>query len=358
MSSKAALVLSDGSIYYGTGFGAETVSVGEIVFSTSMTGYQEALTDPSYAGQILTLTYPLIGNYGINKEDFESRKIFVRGFVVREECNEPVHWKADKNIDKFLKEYDVPGIANVDTRAIVRKIRNFGVTPACLAVYENEVDVQELLEKAKALDYSSIDFVKEVAFEKEVRYGDFDDTIVLIDCGVKMNMIRELNSRGYSVVSVPPTARTKEILSYEPKGIVISNGPGDPALLGYVAKTARELMNRLPVFGICLGNQILAYAVGGKTYKMKFGHRSANQPVKELETGRVYITTQNHGFAVDGKSLPKDMEVTHINCNDNTIEGMRHKELPVFSIQYHPEAHPGPRDSTYMFDRFVENLKG
>ncbi|MBI5133564.1 MAG: glutamine-hydrolyzing carbamoyl-phosphate synthase small subunit, partial [Thaumarchaeota archaeon] len=291
MSNKAALVLSDGSIHYGTGFGAETVSVGEIVFSTSMTGYQEALTDPSYAGQILTLTYPLIGNYGINKDDFESRKIFARGLVVREECEQPVHWKGAKNIDQFLKEFDVPGIANIDTRAIVRKIRNFGVMPACLAVYKDEINVQELLEKAKALDYSKIDFVKEVALENSVKYGDFDKSVVLIDCGVKMNIVRELNRRGYAVVVVPPTAKTKEILEHEPKGIVISNGPGDPALLGYVAKTARELTNKLPVFGICLGNQVLAYAFGGKTYKLKFGHRSANQPVKELETGRVYITT-------------------------------------------------------------------
>jgi carbamoyl-phosphate synthase small subunit len=340
------------------GFGAETTSVGELVFNTSFCGYQEALTDPSYAGQILTLTYPLVGNYGVNSEDFESEKIQVDGFVVREVCREPQHMKSKENLDEFLEQFNIPGIYDVDTRAIVKRIRNCGVMPACLSVYSGRApDYSELLGNAQKLDYSKIDFVELVASKKRREYiVNGGKKAVLIDCGVKMSIVRELLKRNISVIQVPPKTSAKEILSLEPDGVVISNGPGDPAVLTYVAKTARELMHKLPIFGICLGHQIIAQAVGGKTFKLKFGHRGSNHPVKELESGRVYITSQNHGYAVDEKSLPREFIVTHRNCNDSTVEGIRHRELPVFSVQYHPEANPGPLDSRYLFDEFKKMM--
>lgn len=356
---RALLVLRDGSIFLGKGFGAEATSVGELVFNTGFCGYQEALTDPSYAGQILTATYPLIGNYGVNGEDFESDKVQVSGFVVREICNKPFHMKSKETLDRFLERFDVPGIYDVDTRAIVRKIRNFGVMPACVSVYSGrQPDRNELLSKAMKLDYSKIDFVEMVTTKKRKEYWvDGNKEVVLIDCGVKTSIIRELLGRNISVVSIPAKTSAEEILSLEPDGILVSNGPGDPALLSYVAKTVRALMNKLPLFGICLGHQIIAHAVGGKTFKMKFGHRGGNHPVKDLESGRVYITSQNHGYAVDERSLPKEFIVTHKNWNDLTVEGMKHRELPVFSVQYHPEANPGPLDSTYLFDKFLESMK-
>jgi len=350
---KALLVLRDGSCFRGRGFGAEAVSEGELIFNTGFCGYQEALTDPSYAGQILTLTYPLIGNYGVNSEDFESEKIQVAGFVVREVCREPQHMKSKEKLDEFLTRFNIPGISNVDTRMIVRRIRNAGVMPACLSVYSGrEPDYKELLDRAKGLDYSKIDFVERVASRERKEWGAGGKRVVVIDCGVKMSIVRELVERDLSVVSVPPRTAAKEILAMEPDGIVVSNGPGDPMLLTYLAKTVRELAERLPVFGICLGHQIIAHAVEGRTFKLKFGHRGSNHPVEDLESGRVYITSQNHGYAVDERSLPKEFIVTHRNCNDGTVEGMRHKELPVFSVQYHPEANPGPLDSKYFFDKF------
>ena len=355
---KALLVLRDGSVFPGKGFGAEAISTGELVFNTGFCGYQETLTDPSYAGQILTATYPLIGNYGVNLEDFESDRVQVSGFVVREVCNKPFHMKSKETLDGFLKRSGIPGIYDVDTRAIVRRIREFGVMPACLSVYSGKKpDEEELLGEARKLDYSKIDFVDIVTTKKEKKYlVDGKHKVVLIDCGVKMSIIRELLKRNISVVSVPARTGAEEILSMNPDGVVISNGPGDPALLTYVAKTARELMHKLPVFGICLGHQVIAHAVGGRTFKLKFGHRGGNHAVKDLESGRVYITSQNHGYAVDEKSLPKEFIVTHRNCNDNTVEGIGHKELPVFSVQYHPEAGPGPLDSRYLFDKFVGEL--
>jgi len=324
-----------------------------------MTGYQESLTDPSYAGQILMPTYPLIGNYGVNDEDFESSRIWVRGFVVRERCVEYGHAKARESIDEFLKRFGVPGISGIDTRAVVRKIRSAGVMPACIAAYEGEVDFNELLERARALDYSSIDFVREVSAKETKVYGEDarNGRVVLIDGGAKMGIVRDLNAMGVQVVVVNCAAGYEEIMGHEPDGLLISNGPGDPERLGYMASTVKKFIGKMPVFGICLGIQVLAHAVGGKTYKLKFGHRGANHPVKDLETGRVRITTQNHGFAVDAKSLPKEFVVTHINGNDGTVEGMRHKELPVFAVQYHPEANPGPRDSVYLFEKFVKMLK-
>lgn len=352
------LALSDGTIFEGIGFGADGMREGELVFNTSMFGYQESLTDPSYAGQILVATYPLIGNYGISKDAPESEKVHVCGYAVRELCETPSHFQSIKTLDKYLKENSVPGICSIDTRSIVRKIRDFGVMPSCLQVAQEkgEIDAQKLISAAKALDYSKTDFVAKVSPQETKEYGSGKKTVVLMDCGSKENIVRELVLRGLKVVRVPAFATEKQIRSYSPDGIVVSNGPGDPALLGEIAHTVRSLFD-LPIFGICLGHQILAHAIGGTTYKLKFGHRGANHPVLEKKTGRVAITSQNHGYAVDGKSIPEEFEITHVNLNDNTVEGMAHKTLPIFSIQYHPEACPGPNDSKYFFERFVKCLK-
>lgn len=354
---KAVLVLSDGSVFHGEGFGAVGTRAGELVFNTSMTGYQEALTDQSYAGQILTLTYPLIGNYGVDESSFESRKIQVEGFVVREACYSPSHRDSVKGINEFLSEHDIPGISGLDTRAITRKIRSCGVLPACISVYDGEVDARELLEKAKGVNYSETDFVAKVTPKNPREWGNGDKKVALIDCGTKLSIIRELNKRNVKVISVPAFTSPEEILSYDVDGVVISNGPGDPALLKAVSSNIRKLFGKLPIFGICLGNQLLGQAGGAKTYKLPFGHRGSNQPVLDLESNRVYITSQNHGYAIDEKTLPEEFEVSHRNCNDNTVEGIRHKELPIFSVQYHPEASPGPRDSAYLFDRFLRCLQ-
>ena len=346
--------MSDGSIFRGLGFGAEKVSVGELVFNTSMMGYQEALTDPSYAGQILLMTYPLIGNYGANKGDFESKKVQVPAFVVREACELPSHKDSNATLDEFLGRNNTPGIAGLDTRSIVRRIRERGVMPACVCVYSgNEPDTAGLLAKANALDYSKINFVEQASVKKEEEYGAPGwKKIALIDCGAKQSIIRELVKRELSVTVLPWNSSSMSILSHDPDGVLISNGPGDPALLGNVAKTAKELFGKMPIFGICLGHQILAHAVGGKTFKLRFGHRGSNHPVKDLETGAVTITSQNHGYAVDEKSLPKEFVPTKLNLNDRTNEGMKHRELPIFSVQYHPEANPGPLDSLGLFDEF------
>jgi len=358
VKKAALLALADGTVFDGFGFGANSISEGELVFNTSMFGYQESLTDPSYAGQILVATYPLIGNYGISKDAWESKKVHVAGYAVRELCETPSHYLSIKTLDKYLQENDVPGICDLDTRSIVRKIRNFGVIPSCLQVADSRdaIDSQKLISRAKALDYSKIDFVKKVSPKEVQEYGSGKKAVVLIDCGAKENIVRELLARNLKVVRVPAFTSEKQIRSYSPAGIMVSNGPGDPALLGEIAHTLRSLFD-IPIFGICLGHQILAHAIGGSTYKLKFGHRGANHPVLEKKTGKVAITSQNHGYAVDEKGIPEDFEITHINLNDNTVEGLAHKKLPIFSIQYHPEACPGPHDSKYFFERFVKCLK-
>ncbi|MDD5318171.1 MAG: glutamine-hydrolyzing carbamoyl-phosphate synthase small subunit [Candidatus ainarchaeum sp.] len=361
---KGILVLSDGSFFEGPGFGAEGTALGELVFNTAMTGYQEALTDPSYAGQILMMAYPLIGNYGVSEEDYESRKIHAPAFVVREACGLPVHMGSVETIHSFLERNGTQGLEGVDTRALVRKVRTRGVMPACVQVYSGKTkpDVEALAAKANALDYSKINFVEKVSAAGRVdvapaKPDSRTKKVALIDCGAKESIARDLTMRNISVSILPWNASTGEILACEPDGLIISNGPGDPTLLSNVAEAVKPLLEKIPVFGICLGHQIIGHAVGGKTFKMKFGHRGANHPVKCLEDGKVYITSQNHGFAVDGKTLPREYEESYCNLNDRTNEGFRHRELPVSTVQFHPEANPGPLDKNALFDRFRKVLE-
>ncbi len=362
MNKRAILVLADGSVYEGYSFGAEADAYGEVVFNTSMVGYQEMLTDPSYAGQIVVPTYPLIGNYGINEQDFESNRIQVRGFVVREECLEPNHYLSTKTIHQYLAESGIPGISGVDTRAITRKLRSVGVM---MGMITSDKTPQQALEKLNSLpDYGSIDFVKQVTtdapyeWEPESSQAASSYKIVVLDCGLKYSILRIMRSMGCRLTAVPCTMSAREILKLKPDGIILSPGPGDPELLDYIVDTVKKLVGKKPIMGICLGNQLIARAFGGRNFKLKFGHRGANHPVRDLVTGRVYITAQNHGYAVDPDTLKDGLEVTHINLNDGTVEGLRHKELPIFCIQYHSEASPGPWDSTYLFKEFVEMVKG
>jgi carbamoyl-phosphate synthase small subunit len=304
-------------------------------------------------------TYPLIGNYGINEQDFESNRIRVRGFVVREECPKPNHYLNTKTIHEYLSESNIPGIYGVDTRAITRRLRSFGVMMGMLT--SSKTPQQALEELRSVPDYGSIDFVKQVTTDKPYQWQSGTTSpsfsIVLLDCGLKYNILRILSRLGCRVMAVPCTTSASEILRLKPDGIVLSPGPGNPELLGYIVDTVKELIGKKPIMGICLGNQLIAQAFGGKTFKLKFGHRGANHPVKDLSDGRVHITSQNHGYAVDPDTLRDGLEVSHINLNDGTVEGLRHKELPIFAIQYHSEASPGPLDNTYLFDRFLEMVK-
>jgi carbamoyl-phosphate synthase small subunit len=356
IQKKAALVLSDGSVFFGKGFGSTGRRAGEIVFTTNMTGYEESLTDPSYAGQILVSTYPLIGNYGTQRAWCESNKMQVEGYCIRELCAAPHHVESTNALDKRMADAGIPGIWGLDTRLLVRKIRNSGVMPACLEVYEGNADTSEMLALAKKLDYSKINFVEKVSVGKAESFGKGSKKVVLVDYGAKMGIVRELNKRGCEVVVVPFNMSAEEVLAFSPDGIMASNGPGDPALLVKESGELKKLFGKVPLFGICLGNQLIGQAAGAKTYKLKFGHRGGNHPVLDLKANKVVITTQNHGFAVDEKTLPKEFEVTHRNLSDGTVEGIAHKELPVFAVQYHPEANPGPCDSKYLFDKFVNML--
>jgi len=357
---KAVLALKDGTIFEGDGFGAEKEVAGEVVFNTSLVGYEESLTDPSYKGQILTLTYPLIGNYGVRKENFESEKVQVEGFVVREHQDFYSHRKAVKSISQFLKEFGIPGISGIDTRMLTKKIREHGVINGALITSNGNIDKDALLDKAEKLkDYSSIDLLPEVSVKKpEFIDARGEKTIAIIDTGIKLSIIRNFIRRKINVYRLPYNTKPQEVTDLKVNGLFIANGPGDPERAVDAINLVRELQSELPITGICLGNQIVALALGGKTYKLKFGHRGTNQPVKSLKENRVYITSQNHGFAVDAESLDgTGLDVSYINLNDESVEGMRHKKLPIQTVQMHPEANPGPWDIENIFDKFVKDLR-
>ncbi len=365
---KAILLLEDGTIFGGTSFGAKGQKCGEVVFNTSMTGYQEILTDPSYNEQIITMTYPLIGNYGTNNCDWESEKVFASGFIVKENCSYPSNWRNKDSLSDYLEANNVIGLEGIDTRTLVKHIRTEGAMKGIIS--STDLDISNL--KKKLESYPGLvgrDIVKDVTVKKPYSWNKSvidilnpnkqkpkkKYKVVAFDFGIKHNILRLLCSHGCDVKVVSAAASAEEVLIQKPDGVFLSNGPGDPAPVNYAVDTVKSLLGKLPIFGICLGHQILSLALGGKTYKLKFGHRGANHPVKNLQTGTIEITSQNHGFCVDMDSLKnKDIELTHMNLNDNTVEGIRCKELRAFSVQYHPEASPGPHDSSYLFEAFIE----
>ena len=390
---RALLALADGTVFEGLSFGAEGETVGEVVFNTSMTGYQEVLTDPSYKGQMVVMTYPLIGNYGINSEDVESSALAVEGFIVKEASSHPSNWRSTQTLDSYLKEQGVVGIQGIDTRALTRHLRDHGAMEGVIST--RDLDPDSLINKAKASPgLIGRDLVKEVACTSPYTWHEgpwqlgkgYDEDgsrfrvqgsgladqlklfpppsstlhsrpykVVAYDSGIKHNILRKLIEAGCDVTVVPPDTPASTVLGLAPDGVFLSNGPGDPEGVPYLIDNVQKLIGKKPIFGICLGHQILGLAFGGRTYKLKFGHHGGNQPVKDLTTGKVEITTQNHGFAVDIASIPDpEIELTHINLNDHTVEGMRHRRLPIFSVQYHPEASPGPHDASHLFQRFVD----
>ncbi|PTF88644.1 carbamoyl phosphate synthase small subunit [Staphylococcus chromogenes] len=352
MFEKRYLVLEDGTYYTGFKLGADTLTQGEIVFNTAMTGYQETLSDSSYTGQIITFTYPLIGNYGINRDDFESLIPTLKGVVVKEACQAPSNFRAQKTLNDVLKEFDIPGISGVDTRSITKKIREHGVLKA--AFVDNETEIETTIQNLKTIEFPRNE-VPTVSTKTPYVSTGFDLRVVLVDFGKKQNIVRELNARGCEVTVVPYDTTAEEIIKMSPDGMMLSNGPGDPADVQVAVDMIKGIIGKIPFFGICLGHQLFALSQGATSFKMKFGHRGANHPVKDLSTGKIALTSQNHGYAIDADSLKEtDLEVTHIALNDGTIEGLRHKFEPAFSVQYHPEACPGPTDSNYLFDQFIE----
>ena len=367
---KAILLLEDGTFFLGKGFGTPKKTSGEVVFSTSMVGYPEALTDPSYKGQVLTLTYPLVGNYGVPSYDlnfgiplyFESDHIQVQGLVIHELCHNPYHWASTRTLDKWLSDEGIPGIYGVDTRRLTKKLRVHGVMLGILHVCEagEEPNLNELLAQAESIpDPNLTDLVGQVSVKEPVQYKvDSKHTVVLIDCGVKYSIIRNLLKRDISVVRVPYDFSAKEIMEYKPSGVFLSNGPGDPKTCVKTIDCIRELVDEVPLMGICLGAQILALAMGGDTYKLRYGHRSQNQPALDLKTNRCYITTQNHGYAIANDSIKKTpLDAWFLNPNDKTVEGVKHKTKPVFAVQWHPEASPGPYDTEFLFDTFTKLME-
>lgn len=352
---KAILALEDGTIFYGSSFGAEGEIIGEIVFNTGMTGYQEVLTDPSYCGQIVTMTYPLIGNYGINIEDMESRKPQVKGFIAREVCNTPSNWRSIETLNDYLKKHNIIGIEGIDTRALTRILREKGTMKGIISTLP-DFNLEERIEEIKAYEIKNP--VYQVTSDKVEHYEGNGFKVALIDYGLKQNIVRSLLKRGCDVYVFPATANENEILAVNPDGIMLSNGPGDPKDCVNQINTIKGLMGRKPIFGICLGHQLTALANQADTTKLKYGHRGCNHPVKDIEKDLTYITSQNHGYTIVEETLDKNcMEVSHRNMNDNTIEGIRYKNLPVFTVQFHPEAAPGPTDTAYLFDEFIEMMR-
>ena len=365
---KAYLAIEDGTVFEGLSFGSEGEAFGEVVFNTSLTGYQEILTDPSYNGQIVVMTYPEIGNYGVNTEDLESKKPFARGMAVKEYWPIPSNWRSEQSLDDYMKAHNVVGIHGIDTRFLTKQIRTRGAQKSVISTIDG--NKESLIAKIKnSPDIVGKDLVTEVSCKEAYKWDKgteqwipSNDTyvpekkydVVAYDFGIKTNILRRLTDLGCRLTVVPSNTPPEEVLKLDPDGIFLSNGPGDPEGVGYAIENVKELLGKKPIFGICLGHQIISIALGGKTYKLKFGHRGGNQPVKNFSTGKVEITSQNHSFAVDPDSLGEDVEITHINLNDQTVEGLRHREHPIFSVQYHPESSPGPHDSSYLFNDFIE----
>lgn len=370
---KAKLVLENGLIFDGISFGAEGETYGEVVFNTSLTGYQEILTDPSYCGQIVTMTYPMIGNYGVNLEDFESERPFVRGFIVKEYFDNYSNWRANESLAEYLKRNNIIGIQGIDTRMLTRVIRDEGAMRGVISTVD--IDEDSLRKKVLASPkMKGLDLANEVTTKSLYNWNEKSNSplslksnfsideserynVVVYDYGIKRNILRRLAYYGCNLTVVSAKTNWKDVLELNPDGIFLSNGPGDPEPVTYAIENIKQLIGKKPIFGICLGHQLLGLALGGKTYKLKFGHRGGNHPVKNLLTNTIEITSQNHGFAVDLDSFSSDMELTHINLNDNTVEGFRHKSIPLFSVQYHPEASPGPHDSDYLFHDFIEMMR-
>lgn len=358
MVRTAKLALEDGTILTGEGFGAKTIKSGEIVFSTAMTGYVESLTDLSFKGQILMSTYPLEGNYGVSSEWYQSDDIKVEAYIVRQVCREPCHPKSEKTLSEFLEEFDVPGISNIDTRALTLKIRELGSMKAAVATVDiSDEELLKIVEEQPRLE--DMNLVEEITVKKpKVIQERKEYNVAVLDCGVKKSILDNLVQKDVGVVVLPSSATVQDILDLDVDGVLISSGPGNPENVDKIQDTIKQIAQKMPVAGICLGQQIIALTYGAKIYKMKFGHRGSNQPVKDLATGKIYITSQNHSFAIDEDSIEDtDLEITQINLNDGTPEAIRHKNLPISCIQYHPEAGPGPHDSKKFFDDFIETIK-
>jgi len=369
---KAVLAIEDGTVFEGLSFGSEGEVFGEVVFNTSLTGYQEIITDPSYNGQIIVMTYPEIGNYGINPEDLESRKPFAKGLVVKEYWPLPSNWRSKQSLDDFMKANNIVGIHGIDTRFLTKQIRTSGAQKCVIST--EDTNKKSLLSKIKNFpDIVGKDLVTEVSCKEPYNWDKGTEqwipandkyepkkkyNVVAYDFGIKNNILRRLTDLGCNLTVVPSTTPPEEVLKLNPDGIFLSNGPGDPEGVGYAIENVKELLGKKPIFGICLGHQIISIALGGSTYKLKFGHRGGNQPVKNVQTGKVEITSQNHSFAVDPDSLDENVEITHVNLNDQTVEGLRHRKHPIFSVQYHPESSPGPHDSSYLFNNFIELMEG
>ena len=351
---KAKLILENGAIFNGTAFGHIKDTVGEVVFNTGMTGYQEVLTDPSYYGQMVVMTYPLIGNYGINLDSMESESAKVKGFIVREGAKKPSHWQCEMDLDGFLKQHRIMGIEGIDTRALTKIIRNNGTLKGIITVRElSDAQVEHHFKT-----FHNLNAVKQVTSKEVYEIPGKGKRVAVLDFGVKQNILRSLQERDCHITVFPALATAEEILAVSPDGVLLSNGPGDPKDLPTVLETINGLLGKKPIFGICLGHQLLALSLGADTEKLKFGHRGCNHPVKDLLNKKVYITSQNHGYVVKQDSLPKEAFITHVNLNDGTIEGIQHKDLPAFSVQFHPEASPGPKENAYLFDRFMKMMEG
>ena len=352
---QARLILEDGTVFTGKSFGSARESFGEVVFNTGITGYQEVLSDPSYCGQIVTMTFPLIGNYGINRDDFEAIRPYIHGFVVRQNEEVPSNWRAAYTLDQLLKEFDIPGISEIDTRMLTRKIRHFGTMKSVITT--SSLPAEQYVEQLKSYQLMN-DQIERVSTKQHYYSPGLKERIVLVDFGTKTGIVRELANRNCDVVVVPYDTTAEQIRKLRPDGILLSNGPGDPKMVPQSIEMVKSVIGEIPLFGICLGHQLFALACGADTTKMKFGHRGGNHPVKDLQKNRCYITSQNHGYTVVDESIADTLlEITHINNNDKTIEGLRHKTAPAFSVQYHPEAAPGPFDSSYLFDEFLEMVR-